>query len=126
MRFDLPALYLTLTPGSPLTISEGVGTEIRVLSGRVWLTEENVADDIFLWAGASYALRCSGRAVIEAEQPDDIPVRIVVASPVSVRSRSVAATFGVTLRAWIKHSVPYTGGKGPLACSQADAARIVV
>ena len=106
MRFDLPAVYLTLTSSTPLTISKGVGAEIRVLAGRVWLTEENFADDIFLFAGASYALRHSGRAVISAEGPADTAVRIVVAVPVSVRSRSVAATLCVALREWVRRAVP--------------------
>ena len=123
MRFDLPAVYLTLSRDAPLTISEGVGTEIRVLSGRIWLTEENVADDVFLFAGARYALRRSGRAVIGAEGPADMPVRILVASPVSVRSRSVANTIGVPLRAWIRRAVHRPASIG---CPSVDATRICV
>lgn len=84
MRIELPSLYLTLQAGEPVTIAGATGTSIRVLEGRVWLTEEGVSDDTFIFAGGDYRLRSRGRVVLDC----DAPTRIVVEAPVSVRSSS--------------------------------------
>jgi hypothetical protein len=93
MRMQSQSLYLTLLPGQPLAIAGGVGTEIRVLDGRVWLTEENLHDDIFLKSGQAYTLRTSGTTLLDVEKA----TRIVVDAPAPVRSTSGASRFLVNL-----------------------------
>jgi hypothetical protein len=82
MQINLPSLYLTLQAAQPVTIAGAIDTEIRVLEGRIWLTEEGVAEDTFLFPGASYKLRTSGRVVLDCDSAS----RIVVHAPVSVRT----------------------------------------
>ena len=96
MRFDLSTVHLNLSPNAPLTIAEGAGTRIHVVSGRVWLTEEKQVDDIFLSAGMAYRLRGAGRIVVTAErvgEESEAGAGIAIEAPVSVRSTGA-------LRAW--------------------------
>ena len=89
MRFDLSTVQLNLAPYVPLTIAEGAGTCFRVVRGRVWLTEEEHLDDIFLSAGMSYRLRSAGRIVVTPERVGEEPeigASIAIEAPVSVRS----------------------------------------
>lgn len=98
MRFDLSTVHLNLSPGVPLTIAEGAGTRIHVVTGRVWLTEEKQVDDVFLSAGMTYRLRGAGRIVVTAERVGEEPeagAGIAIEAPVSVRSTR-------TLRAWFR------------------------
>lgn len=98
MRFDLSTIQFKLSPNAPLTITEGAGTRIRVLTGRVWLTEEKQVDDIFLSTGMCYRLRGAGRIVVTAERvgsESEAGASIAIEAPVSVRSTG-------TLRAWFR------------------------
>src|SRR5271154_4588978 len=89
MRMHLPSIEVTLESAVPFSMVFATGTEIRVAAGNVWLTEESVAEDMFLGAGSSYFLQTPGRVVVESAGP----ARVVVATPVSVSSRSGASAF---------------------------------
>ena len=84
MRFDLTSLHVALEASRPLTIANGAGTQIKILEGRVWLTEEGVSEDVFLLPGADYILHRNGRAVLDCDSPS----RVVLTAVVSVRSRT--------------------------------------
>ncbi len=84
MRIKLPSLYLTLEAGQPVTIAGAIDTDIRVLEGRVWLTEEGVAQDQFLFPGTAYRLHTAGRVVLDSDEPS----RIELQAPVSVQTGS--------------------------------------
>lgn len=70
---DLPAGTLVPFPSAP-------GERVRVLYGRVWLTEEGDLRDAFLASGEEVALGGRGLAVIEALTP----ARIQLLESVSV------------------------------------------
>ena len=60
---------LDLPGGTLMPFSSVRGERVRVLSGRVWLTEEGDLNDSFLASGEEVALGGHGLAVIEALTP---------------------------------------------------------
>ena len=60
---------LDLPGGTLLPISSIRGERVRVVSGRVWLTEEGDLNDEFLASGEEVALGGHGLAVLEALTP---------------------------------------------------------
>ncbi|MEO8186427.1 MAG: DUF2917 domain-containing protein [Burkholderiaceae bacterium] len=60
---------LDLPGGTLVPFSSVRGERVRVLSGRVWLTEEGDLNDEFLASGEEVALGGHGLAVIEALTP---------------------------------------------------------
>lgn len=59
---DLPGGTLIPFPAVP-------GERLRILYGRVWLTEEGNVDDAFLGQGEEVSLHGGGLAVLEALNP---------------------------------------------------------
>lgn len=86
MRFTITHLPIHLVPGAPLVIVEGKGTSLRVLRGRIWITQEDVPDDVFLEEGAVHTLSAAGKTVISAEGPARAAASVVFDAPLSVRS----------------------------------------
>jgi hypothetical protein len=66
MRIELISSSVPLQRGQVLRVMDGAGSTIRTGRGTVWVTEENRPCDVILEAGASYRLRESGVAVIQA------------------------------------------------------------
>jgi Protein of unknown function (DUF2917) len=60
---------LDLASGTLVPFSSTRGERVRVLSGRVWLTEEGDVNDALLGNGQEIALGGHGLAVIEALSP---------------------------------------------------------
>ena len=60
---------LDLSSGTLVPFSSTRGERVRVLSGRVWLTEEDDLHDALLASGQEIALGGHGLAVIEALSP---------------------------------------------------------
>ena len=56
---------LALDPQRLLVIANRPGTRIKVLSGRVWMTEQGQAGDQFAVAGEELQLAGRGRSVVE-------------------------------------------------------------
>jgi len=80
MHIDLPSLSLIIE--HPIAIAGGAGARIHVADGRIWLTEEDCLEDVFLGPGASYTLKQPGRVVIESEGT----ARVTVEAHVSVEA----------------------------------------
>ena len=55
-----------LEPGTFLRLERAAGTQLRVLSGQVWITESGQPDDVFLSAGQTYDIVGSGRVLVES------------------------------------------------------------
>ena len=87
MRFTLDQLPISLPSGIPLAIADSKGTSLRVLRGRIWVTQEDQRDDVFLDEGATHTLSRDGRTVTTAEGPPCASARVVFDAPLSVRSR---------------------------------------
>jgi hypothetical protein len=60
---------LDLPGGSLIPFTSAPGERVRILYGRVWLTEEGSARDAFLASGEEVSLDGRGLAVIEALGP---------------------------------------------------------
>ena len=65
---------LSLAGGTLVPFSSIRGERVRVLSGRVWLTEEGDLHDALLASGEEVALGGHGLAVIEALSPARVQV----------------------------------------------------
>src|SRR5678815_2097027 len=71
---------LDLPGGTLVPIPSARGERVRVLSGRVWVTEEGDLNDEFLASGEEVALGGQGLAVIEALTP----ARVQLVAPQSL------------------------------------------
>jgi hypothetical protein len=66
MKIELEPGALRLARGQTLKVTDALGSTIRCSEGRVWITEENVPQDVVLEAGASYRLSRRGLALVHA------------------------------------------------------------
>jgi len=65
---------LTLARGSLLRLDAARGVEVSVQRGRVWITRESDARDLWVSAGESVQVAGAGLALLEADR--DAHVRI--------------------------------------------------
>ena len=66
MRIELEPGALRLARGQTVRVTNALGSTIRVAEGSVWITEEDVPEDVVLEAGASYRLKRNGLALLHA------------------------------------------------------------
>lgn len=88
MQFKLDHAPLSLTDGALLNISDAAGRSLRVLDGRVWITQHGSLDDVFLEAGETHTFVGSGPAVVTAEGRGTANATVVFDVPLTVQSRS--------------------------------------
>jgi Protein of unknown function (DUF2917) len=53
-----------------LRLRQARGVAIKVLTGRVWITEDGSSADSFLGPGRTYRVGGDGLVLVEVEQPD--------------------------------------------------------
>lgn len=97
---------LDLPGGSLVPFISVPGGRVRILYGRVWLTEEGSARDAFLASGEEVSLGSRGLAVIEALGPARIQLAEDVRGP-SVVARAAASLYrraAGALRRWSPRS----------------------
>ncbi len=97
---------LDLPGGSLIPFTAIPGERVRILYGRVWLTEEGSPRDAFLASGEEVSLGRRGLAVIEALGPARIQLLEDVRGPSPV-TRAAAALYrraAVTARRWLGRS----------------------
>ena len=63
----LPQTIHALDAGQTLTLAPGRGQRLRVIAGRLWVTQSGRPDDHFLSAGHSLTLDSPGHVVAQAE-----------------------------------------------------------
>jgi hypothetical protein len=78
---------LDLPAGALMPFASVPGERVRILCGRVWLTEEGSPHDVFLGSGEEMALGTLGLAVVEALAP----ARIQLLQPAEMSSAMVNA-----------------------------------
>ena len=66
MRIELEPGALRLARGQTLRVIDALGSIIRCAEGSVWITEEDMPDDVVLEAGHSYRLSRKGLALVHA------------------------------------------------------------
>jgi hypothetical protein len=59
-------LGVTIRTGESFTLNRAAGTTLRCEEGRLWITEEGVAEDVALVAGQSTRLLRNGKALVLA------------------------------------------------------------
>jgi hypothetical protein len=93
---------LDLPGGSLVPFTSVPGERVRILYGRIWLTEEGSVRDAFLASGEEVSLGTRGLAVIEALGPARIQLVEDVRGP-SVVQRAAASLYrsaAGALRRW--------------------------
>jgi hypothetical protein len=66
MKIELEPGALRLAGGQTLKVMDALGSTICCNEGAVWITEENVPDDVVLEAGHCYRLSRKGLALVHA------------------------------------------------------------
>jgi Protein of unknown function (DUF2917) len=66
MRIELEPGALRLARGQTLRVIDALGSIIRVAEGSVWITEQDVPEDVVLEPGESYRLSRKGLALVHA------------------------------------------------------------
>lgn len=61
-----PRTPIGMARGSMLRIEDGVGVEVRVLEGELWLTQEGSLRDHMLLAGQSFRIDRPGLTIAQA------------------------------------------------------------
>src|SRR5512140_2840387 len=89
---------LDLPGGSLVPFTSVPGDRVRILYGRIWLTEEGSARDAFLASGEEVSLGGRGLAVIEALGPARIQLLEDVRGP-SAAARAAGAVYRRAARA---------------------------
>ncbi len=97
MKFTMKRMPIELPADEPLAVEHAEGATLRVLRGRVWITQEGSPDDVFLDAGSGHTFRIDGRALITAERANGRCATIVFDAPLEVAAPS---TFGAMLKRW--------------------------
>jgi len=80
MYIKATTALLALARGTALTLQDARGARVRVLAGRLWITQDHDRKDHFVDAGASFRVDRDGPTVVEAARDD---ARFVVESPVA-------------------------------------------
>jgi Protein of unknown function (DUF2917) len=96
---------LDLPGGSLVPFASMPGERVRVLYGRIWLTEEGEARDAFLGSGEELSLAGRGVAVIEALGPARIELIEQVRGPSLLAHAATLVGRALTaLRRWTPQS----------------------
>lgn len=66
MKLELQPGALRLVRGQTLKVMDALGSTICCNEGAVWITEENVPEDVVLEAGHCYRLSRKGLALVHA------------------------------------------------------------
>jgi hypothetical protein len=66
MKLELEPGALRLARGQTLRVIDALGSTICCSEGAVWITEENVPEDVVLEAGHCYRLSRKGLALVHA------------------------------------------------------------
>ena len=66
MKLELEPGALRLVRGQTLKVMDALGSTICCDEGAVWITEENVPEDVVLEAGHCYRLSRKGLALVHA------------------------------------------------------------
>ena len=88
MRFTIDRVPLGLSNKTPLVIDDARGSTLRVLRGRVWVTQEGCGDDVFLDPGSGHHFRSDGRVIVSVEGAADSSAMVVIDGPLSIHSRT--------------------------------------
>jgi hypothetical protein len=65
---------LMLEPGETFTLPDARGAVLRVVRGRIWLTQHRDPRDIMLEAGKAWTIDRPGAAVVEAQNDAGIVI----------------------------------------------------
>ena len=108
MKFTMKDMPISLQARTPLEVTGASGATLRVLEGRVWITQEGSVDDVFLDAGSGHTFGADGKVVISAEGPQGVAATIAFGSALSVAERTTFVTLLKRLVTW--HHAPLSRG----------------
>lgn len=97
MKFTISKMPINLSAETPINLEDPGGTTLRVLRGRVWITQEGSVDDVFLDAGTGYTFRADGKVIISVE---GATATILFDAPLAVAGRATLASTLKRLLTW--------------------------
>jgi len=100
MKFSMKKMPINLSAQTPLQVDEAAGCTVRVVAGRVWITQEGSVDDVFLDAGSGHTFRTDGKVVISAEGARHASATVLFDAPLSVAARATPMTIVKRLLTW--------------------------
>ena len=104
MRFTMERMPIGLSPDQSLRVVEVRGATLRVVRGRVWMTQEGSVDDVFLDAGCGHTFQVDGSVLISVESAAGVGATIVFDTPLSI---SEPVSIGSWLRRfWSRSPAP--------------------
>ena len=86
MIHDFDTAMLALRAGEVQRITDAAGSTVRIETGTVWLTPDNVRKDLVLEAGASAEIETAGLVLLQAFAPALVQVSAQMRSGERVRS----------------------------------------
>lgn len=87
-----------LEPGVFLRLERAAGTQLRVLSGQVWITESGQPDDVFLSVGQAYDVIGAGRVLVESVAAFGSATLVDPPGPAFVKTRHLSKRAAPALR----------------------------
>jgi hypothetical protein len=84
MNIKASTALLGLDRGSALTLDDARGALVRVLAGRLWITQDRDWEDHFVDAGASFRIDRDGPTVVEAARDARFVVEAAAAGALEV------------------------------------------
>lgn len=75
MQIELTQRHIALERYHALSMTDAAGAQVEVRTGRVWLTMDGDARDIFLAPGDTHAVERNGLTLISAIQPSVVRVQ---------------------------------------------------
>lgn len=87
MKFTINRMPIGLSTKTPLNIDDARGFTLRVLRGRVWVTQEGCSDDVFLDPGSGYHFRSDGRVIVSVEGAGHASATVMFDGQLSIQSQ---------------------------------------
>jgi hypothetical protein len=94
MNIALDASTLSLDRDGLITVRDGKGSRVRVISGSLWITEHHSSRDTIVEAGESFTIRRPGLTLIMALQP------------ATLQLAEAPATLSESMGEWIQRLLP--------------------
>jgi Protein of unknown function (DUF2917) len=88
MRFTINRMPIGLSTKTPLSIDEAGGFTLRVLRGRVWVTQEGCGDDVFLDPGCGHHFERDGRVIVSVEGGADASATVLFDGQLEIQSET--------------------------------------
>ena len=122
MNTDFPTRLSPLPSGDLMLIRDGVGRELAVFGGSVWVTQANDERDIFLRHGDTFRIEQDGTTIVEALADAQVVLLPAALDAPAPAESSMALAGSAALAIVCGFALGLYGGNEPLHASAAQLA----